>query len=68
MAFELDLRPVRGDTFSKTIRIKDKHTGQPLDLTGWDWVSQARKDADDADVIGHHHGGHLSGQRASSPS
>ena len=48
--FVLDLKPVRGDTFSNTIRLKDKTTGEPLDLSQWSWLAQARKDAD-ADTV-----------------
>jgi len=49
--FVLDLEAFRGDSFDKTIRIKDKATRQPIDLSGSTWAAQARKDPDDVEPM-----------------
>lgn len=49
--FTLDLTPMRGDDFSKTIRLLSKATSEPVDLSEWTWASQIRKDADSTEVM-----------------
>lgn len=46
-----DLLIYRGDTLKRSYKLRDEDTKDPIDITGWTFLAQVRKNSEDDTVV-----------------